>query len=150
MVLVAAPSPAAAEPEASAGPEISAERRWPSCPDGHGLSLEDQITERLTQLGNLLGKHLDLLSADMFQLKVDARRRHARIRLGGGEGQGLIIRLDSEIQLEDIHARITTRVDLGYQGHLLRLDLPDVELAPAVYRGDYGVEVRLPVFGVSF
>jgi len=48
--------------------------RWPGVPDGHGLSLEDQITDHLTQpLGNELGKHLDLLSHDMFQLNVDCR-----------------------------------------------------------------------------
>ena len=167
-VMVAAPSLAAAEPRTLSGPvalvepwtladpvapvepEMSADQRWPGCPKGHGLSLEDQITERITQLGNLLGKHLDLLSDDMFQLNVDARRRHARFSLGGGEGQGLIVRLDGDIQLDDITAHVRTRVDLGYQGHLLRLELPDVEVAPAEYRGDYGVEVRLPVFAVSF
>jgi len=150
VVLVVAPSVVAAEPQTMAGPELTAEQRWPRCPDGHALSLEDQITERFTQLGNLLGKHLDLLTNDMFQLKVDARQRHARIRIHGGDGQGMIVRLDSDIQLDDVRARISTRVDLGYQDHVLRFELPDVELAPTEYRGDYGVELRLPVFAMSF
>src|SRR5690348_7051229 len=68
---------------AGADPGSLAER-WPSVPVGHALSLEDQITERLTQLGNELGRHLDLLSHDMFQLRVDGHHRRAFVRLGGG------------------------------------------------------------------
>src|SRR5262245_60256058 len=75
--------------------------RWPSVPDGHGLSLEDQITDRLTQLGNELGKHLDLLSHDMFQLSVDGRRRRARVRLGAGNDQLLAFRFAGDIQFDD-------------------------------------------------
>jgi hypothetical protein len=124
--------------------------RWPSIPDGHGLSLEDQITDRLTQLGNELGKHLDLLSHDMFQLSVDGRRRRARVRLGAGDDQLLAFRFASDIQFDDINARVNARIDLGFHGHLLHLELPTFEMSPAEYRGDYGVELRLPLFVRQF
>jgi hypothetical protein len=124
--------------------------RWPSVPDGHGLSLEDQITDRLTQLGNELGKHLDLLSHDMFQLSVDGRRRRARVRLGAGDDQLLAFRFAGDIQFDDINARVNARIDLGFHGHLLHLELPTFEMSPAVYRGDYGVELRLPLFVRQF
>src|SRR5437868_6869997 len=72
----------------------SLEHRWPSVPDGHGLSLENQITDHLTELGNTLGHHLDLLSHDMFVLQVDGRRRRAHVRLGGGDSERLAVRVD--------------------------------------------------------
>jgi hypothetical protein len=140
--LVAAP--------AAAEPTLSLADRWPSAPAGPALSLEYQITERLTRIGNELGRHLDLLSREMFQLRVDGHRRRARIRIGGGDAQVLAIRVDSDIQFHDVNARIHARIDLAFHGRRLRLELPTFEMSPAMFRGDYGVEVRLPLFVHSF
>ena len=139
-----------AAPSASADPAVLLASRWPSIPEGHGLSLEDQITDRLTQLGNELGRHLDLLSHDMFQLHVDGRRRQAHVQIGGGDSELLSLRLAGDIQFDDIHARVDARIDLSFHGHLLHLELPTFEMSPAEYRGDYGVEVRLPLFVRKF
>ena len=124
--------------------------RWPSVPTGHGLSLEDQITDRLTLLGNELGKHLDLLSGDMFQLTVDCRHRRARVRLGAGDDEHFAFRFAGDIQFDDVNAHIDARIDLAFHGHLLHLELPALEMSPAAYRGDYGVEVKLPLFVRKF
>lgn len=135
-----------AAPRASADPAVLLASRWPEVPEGHGLSLEDQITDHLTQLGNELGRHLDLLSHDMFQLKLDGRRRHAHVRIGGGNAELLTLRLDGDIQFEDINAHVHAQLDLALHGHAVHLELPAFEMAPAEYRGDRGVEVRLPLF----
>ena len=135
---------------ASADPAVLLASRWPSVPDGHGLSLEDQITERLTQLGNELGRHLDLLSHDMFQLHVDGRRRQAHVRIGGGDSELVALRLDGDIQFDDINAHVNARVDLAWRGHAVSLELPPFEMCPVSYRGDHGVEVRLPLFVQRF
>jgi len=142
-VLVAAPA-------ASADPTVLLASRWPSVPDGHSLSLEDQITDRLTLLGNELGRHLDLLSHDMFQLKVDGRRRQAHVRIGGGDSESLSVRLDGDIQFDDINAHVCAHVDLALRGHALHLELPEFEMSPVAYRGDYGVELRVPLFVQRF
>lgn len=143
-VLVVVSGTGAAEPS-----ELLA-HRWPSVPEGHGLSLQDQITERLTQLGNALGRHLDLLSHDMFQLSVDGRRRQAHVHVGAGDVGLLAVRFDGDIQFDDINAHVHARIDLGFHGHSVRLELPDFEMSPAEYRGDYGVELRLPLFVRKF
>jgi hypothetical protein len=135
---------------AAADPAVLLASRWPSVPAERGLSLEDQITERLTQLGNELGHHLDLLSHDMFQLKVDGFRRRAYVRLGGGNAQLVALRVDGDIQFDDINARIHTRIDLALHGHAMHLELPTFEMSPATYRGDHGVELRLPLFEQKF
>ena len=137
-------------PAASADPAVVLASRWPSVPDGHALSLEDQITDRLTEIGNALGHHLDLLSHDTFQLRVDARRRRAHLRIGGGDSEGLALRLHSDIQFDDLNAHVCTRLDLALRGHALRLELPAFEMSPASYRGDHGVELRLPLFVQQF
>jgi hypothetical protein len=127
------------------------ERLWPSVPDSTGLTLEQQITDHLTELGNQLGTHLDTLSNDMLALKFDGRRRRAHVRLGGGDGERyLMFKLDSDVHFTDGVARVTARVDLGVMGHQLHFELPDFEMVPAAYRGDYGVEVRLPLFKRAF
>jgi len=135
---------------ATAEPTELLAHRWPSVPEGHGLSLEDQITDRLTQLGNALGRHLDLLSHDMFQLSVDGRHRHAHVRVGAGDLGLLAVRFDGDIQFDDINAHVHARIDLGFHGHALHLELPDFEMSPTEYRGDYGVELRLPLFVRKF
>jgi hypothetical protein len=148
--LVAANGAAIADPAKPAEPTEVLAHRWPGIPEARGLSLEDQITDRLTQLGNTLGRHLDLLSHDMFQLSVDGRRRHARVRLGGGNVGLVALRFDGDIQFEDINAHVHARIDLAFHGHSLHLELPDFEMSPTEYRGDYGVELRLPLFVRKF
>ncbi|TMQ06032.1 MAG: hypothetical protein E6J90_28850 [Deltaproteobacteria bacterium] len=144
VALCASAGPAAAEPA------VLLASRWPSVPADRGLSLEDQITEHLTQLGNELCHHLDLLSHDMFQLRVDGFRRRAHVRLGGGNAEMVSVRLDGDIQFEDINARIHTRIDLALHGHAMHLELPTFEMSPAEYRGDRGVELRVPLFEQKF
>src|SRR5512140_2663822 len=147
-VLVATGRLAAAEPAGE--PALLLGDRWPSVPESHGLTLEDQITDRLTQLGNELGRHLDLLSHDMFQLTIDGRHRHAHVRLEAGSVGLLAFQFDSDIQFDDINAHVHARIDLGFHGHSVRFELPAFEMSPAEYHGDYGVELKLPLFVRKF
>ena len=140
----------ASPPAASADSTVLLASRWPSVPEGHALSLEDQITERLTEIGNALGHHLDLLSHDMVQLRVDARRRRAHLRIGGGDSEGLAVRLDGDIQFDDLNARVCARLDVALRGHAVQLELPTFEMSPVSYRGDHGVELRVPLFVQQF
>jgi hypothetical protein len=138
------------EPAASADPAVLLASRWPSVPDGHALSLEDQIVDQLTQLGNTLGHHLDLLSHDMVQLRVDARRRHAHLLIGGGDSEGLALRLHSDILFDDLNAHVCARLDVALRGHMFQLELPAFDMSPVSYRGDHGIELRVPLFVQQF
>jgi hypothetical protein len=140
----------ASAPTASADTAVLLASRWPSVPEGHMLSLEDQITDRLTLLGNALGDHLDRLSHDMFQLRVDARLRRAHLRIGGGDSEGFTLRLDSDIQFDDLNAHVCARLDLALRGHAVSLPLPAFEMSPASYRGDHGIELRVPLLVHQF
>jgi hypothetical protein len=137
-------------PAASADPAVLLASRWPSVPDGHALTLEDQIVEQLTQIGNTLGHHLDLLSHDVVQLRVDARRRRAHLLIGGGDSEGLAVRLDGDIQFDDLNAHVCARLDVALRGHAVQLVLPAFEMSPVSYRGDHGVELRVPLFVQQF
>lgn len=123
--------------------------RWPAVP-GHDVSLEEQITEHLTKLGNAIGKHLDLLSHEMVQLTVDCRHRSAHLTLGGGDLDQLMLRIDSDIQFDDATARFRSRIDVAVHGHAMHVELPAFELSPASYRGEHGIEFRLPLFVQQF
>jgi hypothetical protein len=140
----------ASPPAASADSTVLLASRWPSVPEGHALTLEDQITDRLTEIGNALGHHLDRLSHDIVQLRVDARRRRAHLRIGGGDSAGLAVRFDGDIQFDDFNAHVCARLDLALRGHAIRLALPAFEVSPVSYRGDHGIELRVPLFVQQF
>ena len=126
------------------------DRLWPQAPQGGRLTLSQQLTDYFTELGNTLGAHVDVLSKDMIGMRFDGRRRRAFVRVGMGDAQYLTLRIASDVQFTQGLARINTRVDLVVGGRQLHLELPEVEMLPTEYRGDRGVQVRLPLFKRSF
>src|SRR5262245_54464864 len=98
--------------------------RWHELPAGRGLSLEQRITDNLTELGNTLGSHVNVLSDDVLGLKFDGRARRARMRLGTGEGQYLRFKLDSDWHFANGKARIAASLELGIGTHQYHLELP--------------------------
>ena len=127
------------------------ERLWPEAPHAGRLSLSQQITDQLTELGNTLGTHLGALSAGELGLRFDGRRRRARVRVGSSDTERyLVFRLASDIQFAQGIARVRARLDLGIGEHLVQLELPDFEMAPTEFRGERGVEIRLPLFKREF
>ncbi|HET9623721.1 MAG TPA: hypothetical protein VFP84_20255 [Kofleriaceae bacterium] len=120
--------------------------RWPDLPERHTLSFEEQITERISQVGNQIGDHLGELSHDMFRLRVDARHRRAHLGFGGGDATRFALRVDSDIQFDDLDAHVDMLVDVGYHGHTLKFALPSFQVGPTEYRSSYGVAVKLPLF----
>lgn len=127
------------------------ERLWPDVPQSGRLSLSQQITDQLTELGNTLGTHLDMLSAGELGLRFDGRRRRARLRIGSSDTERyLVFRLASDIHFTHGIARVQARLDLGIGEHLVQLELPDFEMAPTEVRGERGVEIRLPLFKREF
>jgi hypothetical protein len=126
------------------------ERLWPRVPDSQRLSMSQQIADQITELGNTLGYHASLLSNEMVALRVDGRKRRAFVALGGGDERYLTLRLASDIHFTDGLARVNTRVDLTFRGRKLELELPEMEMVPASYRGERGVELRLPLFRRRF
>jgi hypothetical protein len=130
--------------------EIALADRWRDVPQGKRLKLSQQITDELTELGNLIGTSMNDLSDDVLGLKFDGRRRRAKLRLGTGEGEYLRFRLDSDWHFAQGKARIVAKVHLGIGSHQLDIELPDMEMAPANYRGERGVEIRIPFFERSW
>lgn len=126
-------------------PQIALGERWRAVPAGQRLQLSQQITDELTELGNFIGTHVNVLSDDILGMKFDGRRRWARIRFGTGEGEYLRFKLDSDWYFARGKARVQARVDLGIGEHQLHLELPDIDMVPASYHGERGIEIRLPL-----
>jgi hypothetical protein len=143
LALVASAAPAAADNELY-------DRLWPRVPDGRHLKLSDQITDQLTELGNFMGEHMNALSHDVLAMTFDGRRRRAFLRVGGGDGRFLAFNLASDVHFSDGKAQINARIALTVAGTRMQLDLPEMEMVPASYRGERGVEVRVPLFRRSF
>jgi hypothetical protein len=126
--------------------EASLTERWREVPTRRQLKLSLQITDTLTELGNFIGGHVNVLSDDSLGLRFDGRKRRARIRLGTGEGHYLRFKLDSDWHFFRGRARVAARLDLGIGEHEFHLELPEVEMLPTSVYGERGVEVRLPLF----
>lgn len=142
------PSPSDLTPVRATDPgiEVALGERWHDVPNRPRLRLSVQITDELTELGNLIGTSMNELSDDMVGLKFDGRRRRAKLRLGTGEGEFLRFRLDSDWHFTQGRARVVAKVRLGIGSHQLNVELPDMDVVPASYRGERGVEVRIPFF----
>ncbi len=125
------------------------DRLWPNVP-GRDDRFEELLYNHLTELGNMLGQHVDVLSYDMVAMKFDARRQRAWLRVGGGEERYLTFRIASDVHFTEGLANVRARVDLGVAGRTFHFELPSFEMAPVEYRGSYGVEVRLPLFRRDF
>jgi hypothetical protein len=113
-------------------------------------SLADTVVDRLSALGNELGDHLDTLSMALIALRIDGAGRRMQLGLGGGQRASLLLRMASDVHFRDGVARLSAHVHLCLAGHSLALRLPDLEVAPSSYRGERGVEVRLPLIEGSF
>jgi hypothetical protein len=142
-ILVVSAAPAAADNELY-------DRLWPRVPDGRHLKLSDQITDQLAELGNFMGEHVNALSHDVLAMTFDGRRRRAFLRVGGGDSRFLAFNLASDVHFSDGKAQISARIALTVAGTRMQLDLPAMEMVPASYRGERGVEVRVPLFRRSF
>lgn len=127
------------------------ERLWPEVPTGTRLTLSQQITDQLTELGNTLGHHLDVLSSELVGVRFDGRKRRARLRFGSTTSERyLTFKLAGDVHFTEGVARVQAQLHVGIAGHIMELELPDFEMAPASYRGERGVEIRLPLFKRQF
>jgi hypothetical protein len=125
-------------------------RLWPQTPIGRGRSTEDQILDSMTKLGNELGYHLDVLTHDMLVMKVDAHKQRATVAVGGGNARFLSFKLANDIEFTEGLARVNTKVDLTIHNRRFELQLPQMEVEPASYHGDRGVEIRMPLYKRRF
>lgn len=137
---------AAAAPSARAqADDETLDQRWPSVPESHLLTLEDQIVDHLSELGNALGGDLDRLSHDLIDLRVDGRHQRARLRVGGGDLHYLTFSIDTAWHFADGKAHIQGHLDVGVKDHLLRVVLPEMDLVQDSYRGERLVQVNVPL-----
>jgi hypothetical protein len=110
-----------------------------------------KMVDKVVALTNdFFDQHVDLLTYDMLHLRVDAEHRAAKIAIGGGDRRVVKLRVAGDVEVVDGTARIHSRLALGLGGKQLDVRLPNVDVAPASYHGERGVEVRLPLLRRAF
>ncbi|MBL9017618.1 MAG: hypothetical protein JNL83_25740 [Myxococcales bacterium] len=126
------------------------DRMWPSVPTARQLTLGQQLTDAMTDLGNQLGYHLDQLSNDTFALRFDGRQRRARVKFGMIDSDYATFKFDSVVHFTNGMAKITAVFDIGIAGRVVHLELPEIEMLPTEYHGERGVQLRVPVYRAYF
>src|ERR1051326_4306153 len=101
----------------------AADKLWPAVPKDPTMPIEDVMIDHLSDYGNQLGQHLELLSHDMLALHVDGGAERAKLRLGGGNPHYLNFTFDSDWKFDGASARIKARVDLAFHDHKMHLEL---------------------------
>lgn len=92
---------------------------------------------------------VERLTHEMLVLRVDADQRSAKIGVNAGLA-GFGFHLASSVTVVDGTARISPRLALAVDGKSLDLQLPTIDVAATSYRGERGVEVRLPLLRRAF
>ena len=114
------------------------------------LSLSKRITKNLTLLSHDLNSHLSNLSFEVIEMRFDLGQRTAELKLDVDAGDGLGLRVDSDIKFRSGYARVKAKIDLRVIGENISLDLPEFDMVPRTYAGRSFVELRLPLFEREF
>ena len=110
-----------------------------------------KMVDKVVAMTNqFLDQHVDLLTYDLLHVRVDAEHRAAKIAVGGGDKRLVKLRVAGDVEVVDGTARIHSRLAFGIGGKQIDLRLPNVDVAATSYRGERGVEVRLPLVRRSF
>ncbi len=128
---------------------LTIDEQWPMVPADHSISLEDRITDKVTDLGNHVGARMDELSHHVARLHVDGRARRAQLHLGYGN-EHLLVNFDSSWLFADGKAYVKAKLELELQGHHFELELPNMDLSHDNYKGEGMVEVNVSVLEKRF
>ena len=123
---------------------LTLDEQWPAVPTDHSVSLEDRVTDHLTDWGNHVGNQMDQLSHHVASLHVDGRARRAQLHLGYGN-EHLEVQMDSSWLFADGKAYVKAKFELAVQGHKFYVELPDVDVSRDSYRNDSFTEVNVSV-----
>ena len=117
---------------------------WPQ------VTRADTVAERLVELGNkFFDQHVDTLSHDLLTVRIDGKQQRAQIAVGG-DSKHVGLRVASNVQISDGTAHISSRLAVAIGGKRMTVRLPNVDVAPTSYRGERGVELRLPLLRKTF
>jgi hypothetical protein len=128
---------------------LTLDEQWPQVPADHSMSLEDRITDKVTDAGNHVGTRLDQLSHHVARLHVDGRARRAQLHLGYGN-EHLLVNFDSNWLFADGKAYIKAKLELALGDHHFELELPNMDLSHDNYKGEGMVEVNVSVLEKRF
>jgi len=125
------------------------DRRWPAVPADPSAPLGELVMERLTAFAVAFERELDVLTIDLVSLRIDPRGRGCKLRIGGGDRR-LALAVAGDVRVVDGTAQIKARLDVELAGRRAQLVLPRFEMAATSYRGERGVELRLPLIRRAF
>jgi hypothetical protein len=128
---------------------LTLDQLWPGVPADTGLTLEQRITDKVSDAGNQLGAHLDEASRHHASLRIDGRARRAKLHLGYGNDH-LTVNFDSKVLFQDGKAIVRAKLELALQGHHLELELPTIDVSRDSYRNAGMTEVNVSVLEHRF
>lgn len=130
-------------------PLVILDHKWPAVPDDRAPSMEDRITDHLTDWGNHVGGEMDAWSHHHAKLRVDGRGHRAQLHIGGGN-EHLEFNFDSKWLFADGKAYAKVHLELALQGHRFEVELPDMDVSRDSYHGESLTQVNVSVLERRF
>ncbi|HUS33294.1 MAG TPA: hypothetical protein VMZ53_32550 [Kofleriaceae bacterium] len=122
----------------------------PDAPPPEESQFGKRVLEKVTDATNgFFAHHVDRLSHEMVVIRVDPEQQQANVDVHAGL-LGFGVRVASNVTVVDGTARVKPRLALAVAGKSLDLRLPTIDVAATEFRGERGVEVRLPVLRRTF
>ncbi|MFT3697524.1 MAG: hypothetical protein QM831_30555 [Kofleriaceae bacterium] len=113
------------------GQQLKLDDEWPALPDYQELSMEDRITDKVSDAGNDASSHVDAWTRHYVSWRVDGRRNRGSLHLGNE-----MIALDSNWLFANSRAHIDAKLELNVASHHIELELPGMDLSRDSVRND--------------
>jgi len=124
---------------------IALDAAFPRLPEVQKASMGQRLQDELSEVGNQLGHHMNVLSNDVLSFQFDVRARRAKVRVGAGDDRYARFAVATDVTFTQQLARVEATVDFAIEGHRYKLELPAFELMPQSYQGDRVVVLLVPV-----
>ncbi|MEP6864230.1 MAG: hypothetical protein ABJE66_26660 [Deltaproteobacteria bacterium] len=152
-IVVGTAGSAVANEDATDGPSdqalLTLDHKWPAVPEDRAPSMEDRVTDHLTDWGNHVGGEMDAWSHHFAKLHVDGRGRRAQLHIGGGN-EHVELNFDSNWLFTDGKAYAKVHLELALQGHRFQIELPDMDVSRDSYHGEGLTQVNVSVLERRF
>lgn len=127
------------------GTEMKLDDEWPALPEVQELSMEDRVTDHMSDWGNHASHHVDAWTGHHLSWRVDGRHNRAALHLGGSA-----LALDTSWLFINNHAHVDATLELNVSSHHFEVPLPGMDISRDSVHNDSVTTLNVAVLEKRF